>query len=558
MLPGQELCYLNKQESLQVTFHFEHDCLRLASCTASPNSHMPSPKQSFKTGDKEHIGDSEEKSAKAATNSHNSSALPFRKRKIKNQFLSNEIYHSAEDRIGRCETEKGDSNDDITDDIMLPGTSFYPNAVAMPTDEYLLQQCGNLTINNGTRVRADSPLFAGASVDFDSSSGARTETQTNTVSQLDDFITTGSSNRLNYKSGFSKSSPVNQSRSINRQIPEGKDLYGPSTSNYRKKDKGPKILVEYLDDSDDETENFQITERYKSDNLMQNNNICINSTSSGVAMMLSSDLDKSDSLIQENEAMIDFANGGAMIDFVSQIDSTNNSSRLAHVDSVLAAVNVGEDVKFASENETNSDGTNFGNKLCVSISLDNLEVISEEPCYDGTISKQNCAILENENCENLEQDTLQKDPRVRSAKSKDNSPMKRHTNKLVCLAEHSDIKYLNDIHLNRSCFKALELLSKKRGSTSLSLLYNTTRLCFLALQAKALTFDPVTIVTGEEHHGTIETVMASNNLKLDDVSLLDLPEGEGDHGKYDVLMFDLVEPCGALRQQILEDIAVLR
>ena len=137
--------------------------------------------------------------------------------------------------------------------------------------------------------------------------------------------------------------------------------------------------------------------------------------------------------------------------------------------------------------------------------------------------------------------------------------MKRPTDKYTCLAEHSDILYLNDIHLNRAYVKALELLMKgNERAKPLSVMYNTTRLGFMALQARRLNFSPVTMVTSEEHHGTFQAVMAANHLRPEEVTFLDLSELDSDEGKYDVVLFDLVEPCGALRQQVLEDIALLR
>ena len=532
------MCYLNKKEDLQVTFHFEHDCLRLSSCTASPNSQETSTKQSFKSSGKEHISGCEEISTKAATNTHNSSVLPFRKRKIKSQFLANEIHHSPEVRNGRCETEMVSSNDDIIDDVMLPSTRFHQNAVAMPRDEYLLQQCGNLTINNGTRASAGSSAL----VDFNTNSSARAGTHSDAVSQLDDFSLAGSSSRLDHKSSLTQINSDNQSR-----FPARKDLSYPSTSDFGKGDQGPKILVEYLDDSDDETENFQP----EADNLVQNSDIFINPTSAATSM--EQGLDSADSLMQEN-GTIDVSSDSAMEDLVSPIDAIScRSNSVSAPECVLHEEDVVDSV-----NGVDSDKTDFENKLCISVALDDLEVINEYPISDGSILKNVCAIIETENSENLKKDTFQRQIREHSAKSKDNASMKRPSNKLVCLAEHSDIMYLNDIHLNRTCFKALELLSKNQDKTSRSLLYNTTRLCFLPLQAMTLTFDPVTIATGEEHHETIETVMATNNLRPEDVRLLDLSETEGDHGKYDIMMFDLVEPCGALRQQILEDIAVMR
>ena len=522
------------RESLQVTFHFEHDCLRLSECTASPNKHQESTKQSFKDSHKEHISNSGNNSIRTTINRHNSSVLPFRKRKIKNQYPENEVNDLSDVGNGKFETEMAGLNNVVMDNVMLPNSSFYPPPVAMSTDEYLLQQCGNLTINNGTRHSSGSSASGGLNTNYI----AGAEAQMNAVSQLDDFNLARFSSRLDHQSSTTQFNPGDQSR-----LSASQNHSDPSCSNTEKGDKDPKTLVAYLEDSDDDTDICGP----KLDEMEQKNDVFMSSNNPGTSLM-HLESDKIDSLMQEN-GRIGISSENAIKELVSPlIDSSRDPNSIS-----APEYDLHEDNMVASVKGVDSGTNNLENKLCVSIALADLEVINDLPFSE----KNNCAILETNKGENLEKDGLHIQPQALGVKSKDYSSLKRLSNKLVCLAEHSDIMYLNDIHLNRTCFRALESF-KNQEKTSRSLFYNTTRLCFLPLQAMTLTFDPVTIATAAEHHGTIETVMAINNLRPEDVRLLDLSESEENHGKYDVMMFDLVEPCGALRQQILEDIAVMR
>ena len=522
------------RESLQVTFHFEHDCLRLSECTASPNKHQESTKQSFKDSHKEHISNSGENSIRAAINTHNSSVLPFRKRKIKNQFPDNEVNDLADVGTGKFETEMAGLNNVVMDNVMLPSSSFHPPAVAISTDEYLLQQCGNLTINNGTRPCIVSSASGGLNTNFIAGAGA----QMDAVSQLDDFNLAKNSSRLDHQSSTTQFNPDDQSR-----LSASQNHSDPSSSNTETGDQDPKTLVAYLEDSDDDTDICGP----KLDKMEHKKDVFMSPYNPGTTTM-HLESDKADSLMQKN-GMIGISSElvSPLIDSSRDPNSTSAPEYDLHEDNMVASVN-----------GVDSGTNNLENKLCVSIALADLEVIDDLPVSDNVTQKNNCAILETNKSENLEMDGLHIQSQALGVKSKDYSSLKRLSNKHVCLAEHSDIMFLNDIHLNRTCFRALESLSKNQEKTSRSLFFNTTRLCFLPLQAMTLTFDPVTIATAAEHHGTIETVMATNNLRPEDVRLLDLSESEENHGKYDVMMFDLVEPCGALRQQILEDIAVMR
>lgn len=417
-------------------------------------------------------------STSADFNKCNSSVLPFRKRKVRSDFLTSEI-----------NGEFGDKNPAEENDLII--NCFQQNVVAMPTDEYLLQQCGNLTINS-----AGSRLDRGGILHDDSA--LRAETRTSTVAQLDDFCTSSTSNRR-------EQFPVQfQSTLANR--------LGSSEENNGQQDATkiiPKQLVEYLGDSDEETGSLQA----------------------------------SDMKVQRDET-----NANCVLDATQSCSDREDDDFMLHET---------ESADKISEND-NFDTLKTEIKLNIDVPLDDLEIIKEDYYCETSMILPHCKI-QGKNCEEGENVLSVKELGCVDLKSKELISLTRQTNKNICLAEHSDILYVNDIHFNRSYVKALELLSKRPDNTSpLSLLYNTTRLCFLALQARTLTFEPVTMVISEEHHDTIETVMAANNLKPDDVKLLDVTEGDDDDEKYDVIVFDLIEPCGALRQQVLEDLALLR
>ena len=506
--PGQEICYLNKKEILKATFHFEHDCLRLSACDVHVDKNATSSKMSNEISTKEHnsIIDSQEQKTCNNSNKCGSSSLPLRKRKIRNEFISGEINQTKDEIINNEMFNSYHTKDSDMGSGLEHTDGSQQNMVSIATDEYILQQCGNLTINNGIRSGAvsqpnyDTELKSMSSI---------SDTQHSTVAYLDEFnLNSGDSNRGDQLPLLS------QSRfNIGQVPPNGKEhkiVYAAAES-----DNTPKQLVEYLDDSDEDSENLQPL----TDNKNQNSELNIDSA------MLDEKINFEG---QCNDGQL-FAESYA----ANEIEAINE---IAISEDVTASLDVGRSDR----------------KLNIFVPLGSLEMISEEQYCETITSMQKCEIETNN-------EVSKSDCEPVKFKSNSAYSQKRNVNKQVCLAEHSDILYLNDIHLNRSYFKVLENLQRKQDSfSSLSLMYNTSRLCFLALQARSLTFDPVTMVTGGEHHGTLQTVMAANNLKPDDVRLIDFSEADNDDEKYDVILVDLVEPCGALRQQVLEDIALLR
>ena len=443
-------------------------------------------------------------------NENNCSILPLRKRKIRNDFFSSEISPIEKieesdnvitiDQRKNCESGSEFSQTDVPQQ----------NVIAVATDEYLLEQCGNLTLNNGSKSSTNSCLGI--------NNLSALHIESHAVDQLDEFNLSSNSNST-YAPAQAQSrvleSPLasrsSTNFSINRLLSNDGDMKH-NTANYDESDPTPKQLVEYLVDSDEDGENVQ-TSNYSRNNEKQTENFIINSSLLSVKADPTG-LSSFEQLFPESDS-------------VKEIQVTSKST------------NYGPD----------SDAAHMKSPRHYA-PLDNLEMINEEQCSSFQTLTENCGI----NHKNICRKDL---PEL--VKMKDKRTFERQNDKYICLADHSDILYLNDIHLNRSYVKVLELLQKKHGSVNpLFVMFNTTRLCFLALQARSMNFSPVTMVTSEEHHGTLQNVMAANNLKPEEVTLLDISETDGDEEKYDAVIFDLVEPCGALRQQVLEDIALLR
>lgn len=135
--------------------------------------------------------------------------------------------------------------------------------------------------------------------------------------------------------------------------------------------------------------------------------------------------------------------------------------------------------------------------------------------------------------------------------------LSKDTEKCTFLAEHADIEYINDIELNRQYCGVLESFLTRNNNKKLSLLYVTPGLSFLGVQAAKMGYSAVTIATAEDHHETIQQVALINGCK-DEISVLSIADLNELEVKFDAVICDLVEPCGALRQQALEDLVYHR
>ncbi|XP_013393172.1 protein arginine N-methyltransferase 9 isoform X1 [Lingula anatina] len=128
--------------------------------------------------------------------------------------------------------------------------------------------------------------------------------------------------------------------------------------------------------------------------------------------------------------------------------------------------------------------------------------------------------------------------------------------KSTLLLERHELGRLNDIEVNTAYFSAVQKLQQEK--TGLSILDITQGFSALCLQSLLQGAAQVTLTGQDETNQMILRHISEAN-QIDAGKLLfvnGLPE-EGDQG-YDVLVTELVEPCGALRQQVLEDIALAK
>ncbi|XP_052791753.1 protein arginine N-methyltransferase 9-like [Mya arenaria] len=126
--------------------------------------------------------------------------------------------------------------------------------------------------------------------------------------------------------------------------------------------------------------------------------------------------------------------------------------------------------------------------------------------------------------------------------------------KLEFVTETSEIEYVNDIHLNKQYCHVLEKFVSDSEKKDISLLYITPRLSFLGIQAVKMGFKSVTMVTIEEHFPIIQQVAGVNGCEKGSVCLAELSALQELEMQADLVVCDLVDPCGAFRQQALEDL----
>ncbi|ESO88508.1 hypothetical protein LOTGIDRAFT_71709, partial [Lottia gigantea] len=125
------------------------------------------------------------------------------------------------------------------------------------------------------------------------------------------------------------------------------------------------------------------------------------------------------------------------------------------------------------------------------------------------------------------------------------------------LFEHSEIQMLNDISSNRIFFQALERLRLARNLKNLSLLDICQGLSPLGLQSAILGYSDVCVCCEEDKKECLRRLCEVNDMK-DKVMIMNQEELRCSEEGYDVITCDLVESCGVFKQQILEEIALLR
>lgn len=124
------------------------------------------------------------------------------------------------------------------------------------------------------------------------------------------------------------------------------------------------------------------------------------------------------------------------------------------------------------------------------------------------------------------------------------------------LLERTEIAKLNNLDANRMFCQAIEKHVITGESENVSILDISSELSPLSLQFLQLGIPHATILARKEIHDDIIRLAHSNDLDLTTLCIEDNIKNIS--GLHNLMVCDLIETCGALRQQILEDIALLR
>ena len=131
---------------------------------------------------------------------------------------------------------------------------------------------------------------------------------------------------------------------------------------------------------------------------------------------------------------------------------------------------------------------------------------------------------------------------------------------VVFYLERSEISKLNNLQCNRVFCQALEkvIQSQKKCKNFVSVLDYSYGLSPLILQQKQHGCLSGSVVLREELRALFEHLCNVNNLPVENYEVLEPSALRECTKPHDVIVCDLLEVCGVLRQQILEDLAMLR
>ena len=281
----------------------------------------------------------------------NSAVLPLRKRKIRKNFISSETSsfedpdESSSNTIAMLQSEDCEAGGGSVEQTYVGEQ----NVIAIATDEYLLEQCGNLTLNNGNSACADSHLVSDLTTLH-----SQSDLQCHSGDSVDEFnLSSNDSKSIDIlvhedsritENPSTSHSPINSS--INSLLSDDKE-HKQSIFKCDNSESTHKQLVEYSVESDDDCE----TERSIGDSSWKNGKHCDN---------LRKQSSLSDGLVES-------------IDMYSTdpLFSKPDSSHMPEA--------------TAESNNHCSSVTNM--KPIISIPIDNLEIINEEQIIYGKCSK---------------------------------------------------------------------------------------------------------------------------------------------------------------------------
>lgn len=124
------------------------------------------------------------------------------------------------------------------------------------------------------------------------------------------------------------------------------------------------------------------------------------------------------------------------------------------------------------------------------------------------------------------------------------------------LLERTEISKLNNLDMNRIYCQAIEKYVIKGESENVSVLDMCLELSLLTIQLLKQGISHATVLARKEVHNDIIRIAMNNDIDLSCLFLEDNVRSVSN--LHDLLVCDIIDTCGALRQQILEDIALLR
>ncbi|XP_071127161.1 protein arginine N-methyltransferase 9-like [Mytilus edulis] len=124
------------------------------------------------------------------------------------------------------------------------------------------------------------------------------------------------------------------------------------------------------------------------------------------------------------------------------------------------------------------------------------------------------------------------------------------------LLERTEISKLNNLDMNRIYCQAIEKFVIKGESENVSVLDMCLELSLLTIQLLKQGISHATVLARKEVHNDIIRIAMNNDLDLSCLFIEDNVRSVSN--LHNLLVCDIIDTCGALRQQILEDIALLR
>ena len=126
------------------------------------------------------------------------------------------------------------------------------------------------------------------------------------------------------------------------------------------------------------------------------------------------------------------------------------------------------------------------------------------------------------------------------------------------LLDRPDLGRLNDIHFNKTLSRAIQTILAQTTPSRRSVLDLTQGFSPLAVQSLKLGADYAHVATeNETHKELLRDIAVLNGVDPSRLSFSDC-KFRGQHREWSVIISELVETCGCMRQEILEDIALAR